>query len=66
MMTEIALNVLDVAENSVRAGAALIRISVFADTRQSSAALIEDNGCGMTPEQIRQVEDPFFYYPKDP
>ena len=61
MMTEIALNVLDVAENSVRAGAALIRISVFADTRADRMEIvIEDNGCGMTPEQIRQVEDPFF------
>lgn len=61
MMTEIALNVLDVAQNSVRAGADLIVISVKADTkRDRMVILIEDNGCGMTPEQIKNVEDPFF------
>ena len=32
MMTEISLNVLDVAENSTRAGASLVRITVAADT----------------------------------
>ena len=61
MMTEIALNVLDVAENSVRAGATLIKVTVKADTVADRMYIyIEDNGCGMTPEQIAQVEDPFF------
>ena len=67
MMTEIALNVLDVAQNSIRAKAALIRISVAADTdRDRMEIVIEDNGCGMTPEQVCQAQDPFFYYPKYP
>ena len=61
MMTEIALNVLDVAQNSVRAGAKLITISVAADTKTDRMIiLIEDDGCGMTAEQIKNVEDPFF------
>ncbi len=61
MMTEIALNVLDVAENSVRAGASLIQIGVLVDTaRDDMLIYIEDNGCGMTKEQVAQVEDPFF------
>ena len=61
MMTEIALNVLDVANNSVRAGATLIHISVEADTRADRMTIvIEDNGCGMTKEQTEQVTDPFF------
>ncbi len=61
MMTEIALNVLDVAQNSIRAKAALIRISVAADTdRDRMEIVIEDNGCGMTPEQVCQAQDPFF------
>ena len=60
-MTEISLNVLDVAENSTKAGASLVTISVTADTRQDLLKiLIEDNGCGMTPEQVSQVTDPFF------
>ena len=52
MMPEISLNVLDVAQNSVRAGASLISISVRADTNQDTLTIvIEDNGCGMTQEQ---------------
>ena len=61
MMTEIALNVLDVTENSVRANASLIHVSVDADTAADRMIiLIEDNGCGMTAEQVASVEDPFF------
>lgn len=61
MMTEISLNVLDVAENSIRAEAKLIKISVAADTKADTLTiLIEDNGRGMTKEQIEKVEDPFF------
>lgn len=61
MMTELSLNVLDVAQNSVRAKAALIEITVAADTRKDKLTItIKDNGCGMTEEQVRAVEDPFF------
>lgn len=55
------MNVLDVAQNSIRAGASLIRISVAVNTSEDTLAIvIEDNGCGMTKEQAEQVEDPFF------
>ena len=61
MMPEISLNILDVAENSVRAGADLIRITVSVkpedDTR---TVVIADDGLGMTKEQERQVTDPFY------
>lgn len=61
MMTEIALNVLDVVQNSVRAQASLISIRVSADTKKDLMDIvIEDNGCGMTKEQIDHVTDPFF------
>lgn len=61
MMTEISLNVLDVAENSIRAGAELIEITVAADTQTDRLTIIiKDNGCGMSREQSSQVEDPFF------
>ena len=52
MMTEISLNVLDVSENSTRAGASLVTILVTADTVHDS--------CGMTEEQVAHVTDPFF------
>lgn len=61
MMPELSLNVLDVAENSVRAGAALVTITVAADTAGDTLTItIADDGCGMTAEQAAKVEDPFF------
>lgn len=61
MMPEISLNVLDVAENSTRAGASLVTITVDADISSDKlTVIIDDNGCGMTPEQTAQVTDPFF------
>lgn len=60
-MPEISLNILDVAENSTRAGASLIEITVHADTIDDHLAItIADNGCGMTAKQVAQVTDPFF------
>lgn len=61
MMTEISLNVLDVAENSIRANADFIQIYVTVNSIQDRMTIvIADNGCGMTEEQIAHVEDPFF------
>lgn len=60
MMPEIALNVLDIAQNSVRAEASLIQISVDVDEAADTLTItIEDNGCGMTKEQVSHVTDPF-------
>ena len=61
MMTEISLNILDVAQNSVRAEAKLIEISVAIDTAGDGITVtIKDDGCGMSDEQVRNVVDPFF------
>lgn len=61
MMTEISLNILDVAENSTRAKASLVEISVVADTKADKLYVtIKDDGCGMNEEQLARVEDPFF------
>lgn len=60
-MTEISLNILDIAENSVTAGAKLICITVDADfSKNCLTVIISDNGCGMTSEQIEKVTDPFY------
>ena len=60
MMPEISLNILDVAENSTRARASRVEISVDADTAADTLTIvIADNGCGMTPEQVSQVTDPW-------
>lgn len=61
MMTEISLNILDIAENSVQAGASVIDIQITVDTAADRlTVVIKDNGSGMTPEQLKQVTDPFF------
>lgn len=61
MMPELSLHVLDIAENSIRAGASLITIEISVDPPFDTLAItIEDNGCGMTREQADQVTDPFY------
>lgn len=55
------MNILDVAENSTRAKASLVTITVDADhTSDHLTVVIADDGCGMTAEQLSQVTDPFF------
>ena len=57
-MKELSLNILDVAKNSVTAGATKIDILVE-ETPSRLTITITDNGCGMTPEFVSQVTDPF-------
>lgn len=60
-MPEIALNILDVAENSVRAQAKLVEITVAVDEKADTLTVtIKDDGCGMSEEQVAHVVDPFF------
>ena len=61
MLTEISLNVIDIASNSIRAGASLIQITVRIDDQKKTLRLtIADNGSGMNHQQLSKVEDPFF------
>jgi len=57
----LSLNVLDIAQNSIRAQASLVTITVSENTAEGLLSIcIEDDGCGMTKEQIAHVMDPFF------
>ena len=59
-MKELSLNILDIAENSVRAGAKLITIEVTEDPAADRLTIrISDDGCGMSPELLASVCDPF-------
>lgn len=61
MLPEISLNILDVANNSIRAGADLVEIEIrICNAKNILTVRITDNGCGMTDEQVSRVEDPFF------
>ncbi|NCA66454.1 MAG: ATP-binding protein [Clostridia bacterium] len=57
-MRELSLNILDIAENSVKAGATLIQISITVKCGIIEIR-IEDNGCGMNGEFLKTVIDPF-------
>lgn len=60
-MRELSLNVMDIAQNSVRAKASVIEIEITEDTEQSTLEIkITDDGCGMSEEQVKSVIDPFF------
>ncbi len=58
-MKELSLNILDIAENSYKAGATLTEITL---TEQAPllTLLIEDDGHGMTKEVLLSVTDPFY------
>ena len=50
-MRELSLNVLDIAQNSLSAGATLVEITVTEDTAADQLTIvIKDNGRGMTGE----------------
>ncbi len=60
-MRELSLNVLDIAQNSISAGASLIEIELITDTSANDLLIgIYDNGCGMSEEQVASIIDPFF------
>ena len=58
-MKELSLNILDVAENSVKAGATLTQILL---TEHDGVLTLEivDDGCGMSEDVVRSVGDPFY------
>lgn len=59
-MQELSLHLLDIAENSTRAGAKLVRISVAEDPDADRLTMrIEDDGCGMDENLLSSVRDPF-------
>ena len=60
-MLELAAHILDIAENSVRAGARLIEIDIDEDTAKDTLSIkIIDDGQGMKQEEIKKVLDPFY------
>lgn len=61
MLPEISLNILDISQNSISAGATLIEIKVDINTEKKQLfVMINDNGKGMSEGQLAQVADPFF------
>ncbi len=60
-MRELSLNVLDIAQNSIRAEASLVTIEIIENTKEHELLIkISDNGKGMSESQLQSVRDPFF------
>jgi anti-sigma regulatory factor (Ser/Thr protein kinase) len=60
-MREIALHLLDIAENSVAAQSRNIRIEVCEDLQHDRlSAIVTDDGRGMDAETVQQVLNPFY------
>ena len=60
-MQELSMNVLDIAQNSISAGAGRIDIVINEDIEKDLLSIvISDNGKGMTEEQVERVSDPFY------
>jgi hypothetical protein len=58
-LKELSLNILDISKNSVKARATLIQI-LITETEDKIEIKIIDDGCGMTPDVLRGVIDPFY------
>lgn len=60
-MLELSLHILDIAENSTRAGARNIRICIDEDSLQDRVTIeVQDDGAGMSAETVQKVLDPFY------
>jgi hypothetical protein len=59
-LKELSLHILDIAENSVNAGATKIEILVVENLNKDELFInIKDNGKGMDPEKLKNISDPF-------
>ena len=60
-MDEISLNILDIVQNSIKAQATYISIAINIDRNKDLISIIiEDNGQGISKEQLDKVDDPFY------
>lgn len=59
-MKELSLHILDIAQNSIKAGGKNIEIIINENTAENLLTIeINDDGCGMSEEFLKKVRDPF-------
>lgn len=59
-MKDLSLHILDLSQNSISAGASLVKITIHEDTANDRLDIyIEDNGKGMDKDFLEKVKDPF-------
>lgn len=60
-MKDLAMHIMDILQNSTRAGATEITLDVIEDADKDTLTLrFIDNGCGMDQETLSKVLNPFF------
>lgn len=60
-MLTLAAHILDIVENSIRAGARLVEIELDENSIENRLSIsITDNGCGMSRDILDKVQDPFY------
>ena len=59
-MTELSLHILDIVQNSIKAGASLIEVVIDESISKNILKIeIKDNGCGMDKDFLKDVVNPF-------
>jgi len=58
-MRDISLHILDLMQNSIRAQAKVVSLSVLLDEKGLLTVVIEDDGTGMSEEMLSRVASPF-------
>ncbi len=60
-MLELSMHILDIVENSTRAGAKLVKINIVEDKKKDKFFIdISDDGEGMDKDTLKKAIDPFF------
>ena len=58
-MRDLSLHLLDLAQNSITAGASLVTIRISVDEQGMLTMVLKDDGRGMSPELLARVTSPF-------
>ncbi len=58
-MRDLSLHILDLMQNSIRAQAKVVSLSVLLKEDGMLSVIIEDDGCGMSEELLARVTSPF-------
>ena len=58
-MRDLSLHILDLMQNSIRAQATVVSLSVLLDEKGMLSIIIEDDGTGMSEELLSRVQSPF-------
>ena len=62
-MVDLAMHMMDIAQNSIRAEAKNIEISFIENNTENTLIFaVKDDGTGMSPETVAKLSDPFFTF----